>query len=100
MRRIRMATIILCLYDKDLDLNDKNDLKLYETVWNGLKEKDRFNGSIEKAGEFLKLFGKYYLDCRLKSLLNIAVEWNASRTNPKALTKLIDIFEASNITKE
>ena len=91
-RRRRMATIILCSLDKDLDLNDKNDLKSHETAFNGLKEKDRFDGSIEKAGKFLKLFGKHLSDCRLKSLLNIAVEWDVSGTNTKLPTKSIDVL--------
>ena len=69
-----MSTFILCSYNKDLDLNNKNDFKLYENTCARLKEADRFNGSLEKASKFLKLFKKHISDCRLKGLLKIAVE--------------------------
>ena len=95
-----MTTIMLFPQDKDLDLNDKSDLKLHETVCNWLKAKDKFDGSIEKAGKFLNLFGKYLSDCRLKSFLNILVECDASGKTPKAPAKLMDVFDASNVAKE
>ena len=98
--RRTMSTFILCPYDKDLDLNDKNDFKLYENACAGLKEADRFDGSLEKAGTFLKLFGKHISDCRLKGLLEIAVEWDSTGINSKIPVKTIKLFEANKATKK
>ena len=39
-------------YDKDIDLNDKNDLKLHEKACSGLKDNDRIDGSLDKASKF------------------------------------------------
>jgi len=98
--RRTISTFILCPYDKDLDLNDKNDFKLYESACARLKEADRFDGSLEKAGTFLKLFGKHISDCRLKRLLEIAVEWDSTGTNSKIPVKTIKLFEANKATKK
>ena len=59
-----IAIFVTWPYDKDLDLKDRNELKLHETYSTGLKGNDRFNGSLDKANKFLKLFGKHISDCR------------------------------------
>ena len=69
-----MSHFVFCPYDKDLCLTNRNDLKLHETASAGLKENDTFDRSLDKASNFLKLFGDHISDCRLKVLLEIAVE--------------------------
>ena len=68
-----MSTFEIFPYDKDLDLTHMNDLKLCETARSGLKDGDRFDGYLDKANKFLKIFGKHVSYCRLKVLLEIAV---------------------------
>ena len=81
-------------------MTDRNDLKLHETARADLKDNARFDGNLEDANKFLKLFGKHVSDCRLKVLLEIAVEWDSDATNPKIPTKMLKAFEGNKVNKK
>ena len=49
--------------DRALELKDKEDKKLFNDAYRGLEKKDKFDGNLSKAFQFLKLIGKEE-DCR------------------------------------
>ena len=54
-RRSSNNYFLLYLCNKDLNANDKNDLKLYKAAITGMKENDCFDRSLEK-NKSLKFF--------------------------------------------
>ena len=77
-----ISTLILFPYDKDLDLNVKNDLNPCETASAELKVNDVLDRSLDKDNKFLKLFDMHVYGFKLKVLLEIEVEWDSTAVNP------------------
>jgi hypothetical protein len=57
------------LYDRLLDLNDKEDRKLFNNIYQSLEKEDRFDGKLENSLKFLKLIRKELEDYRLDEIL-------------------------------
>ena len=79
-------------YDCNLDLNDKEDRKLFNDVCARLDKEERLNGQLSNSSKFLKLVGKELEGYRLDDILHEAVEWDDSVPAPRIPTRTANIF--------
>ena len=66
---------ILNPYNAELNLNQKDDRKLFKDGSEGLKEKDKFDGKRENYVNFNKLMKVLFDSIRAMETLHIPVEW-------------------------
>ena len=85
--------------DRTLDLNDKDDRKLFENACEGLDQTDRFDGKAANAPRFLKLIGNQSQEFRLLDAFKIGTEWDMSQTAPRVPSAHADLF-SSNVLDE
>ena len=93
-----MPRFLLNPYDAPLDLADKDDRKLYQEAYKGLRDKDLFDGKRENCSNFLKLIEKNLSTTRLLDSLKINTIWDvnastAARQRIPKINGLIDIFK-------
>ena len=62
-------TFITSPYNKLLDLNNKEDRKLFNNACKCLEKEDRFDQKLEKLLKFLKLIGKELKNYRLNLVI-------------------------------
>ena len=67
----RMSAFLLNPYDAILDLNSKEDRKLFQDGCEGLKEKDLFDGRREAYSDFAKLIEQQFNTTRVMESLII-----------------------------
>ena len=100
-----MAMFILNPYEVPLDLNDKDDRKLFKEGSRGLKEEELFDGKKQNYSTFAKLIEKQFEDTRLMECMSIPTEWDdgagtaAARRVPTDEGK-IDFFKSYQGTEE
>ena len=88
-----------------LDLNDKDDWKLFQEGCKGLLEKDMFTGSKTEYGNWVKLIETDFESTRTMEALGICTTWNttggtaASNRVPTEHGN-IDIFTSNKASKE
>ena len=70
-----MSTFLLNPYDATLNLNNKDDRKLFQDACKGLKEKDLYGGERDKYSDFVKLIEKHFNATRVMQALQIATKW-------------------------
>ena len=100
-----MTRFLLNPYDAPLDLNDKDDRKLYQEACKGLKDKDLFDGKRENYSNFIKLLEPDLTAFRLLDSLKINTAWDnaASTVAGQRIPKkagTIDIFKSNKAAKE
>ena len=64
-----MSNFLLNPYDATLDLNNKEDRKLFQDACKGLKDKDLFGGERQKYSDFVKLMEKEFNTTRVMESL-------------------------------
>ena len=87
-------------YDRVLNLTDKEDRKLFNDACRGLEKEDRFDGTLSKSSQFLKLIGKELEDFRLDEIFIVAVKWDSSTAAPRVLSKTTNALEAGNVADD
>ena len=100
-----MSTFLLNPYDATLNLNNKEDRKLFQDACKGLKEKDHFEGGRAKYSDFVKLIEREFNTTRVMEALSISVQWNdnASSANERMRVHkngIVDVFSSNKVTKE
>ena len=100
-----MTRFLLNPYDAPLDLNDKDDRKLYQEACKVLKDKDLFDGKRDNYSNFIKLLEPDLTAFRLLDSLKINTEWDngasivAGQRIPKQ-AGTINIFKSNKSTKK
>ena len=89
-----MSIFLLNPYDADLDLQKKDDKRLFMEGCKGVQGFE-FLGKRNKITEFLKLLQIELDDIRLRETLMISTKWTAGTRNP---SKVIDMLRDSNLT--
>lgn len=64
-------------YDAILDLANKDDCKLYQEGYKGLKDKEIFNGKKENYSSFDKFIERDFNGTRTMEAFNICTAWNS-----------------------
>ena len=100
-----MTTFLLNPYDAILNLNNKEDRKLFQDGCKGLKEKDLFGGERDKYSDFVKLIEKNFNSVRVMEALQIATKWNDSASTAEEKKKvtpdgMVDLFSTNKIARE
>lgn len=88
---------ILNPYNVVLDLNQKDNRKLFKDESKGLKEKDKFDGKRENYVNFTKLVKVSFDSMRAMETLNIRIKWTGAVKQPK---KILNHFKDKNISKQ
>jgi len=98
-RSLNMVAFYLNPYDQALNLMDKGHLKLYTDGCEGLPEKIKFDGKIDKYKDFVKLIGELMDKRRVKGCLKVPTVWETTGTPPELPTEegLINIFERATV---
>eukprot|EP00957_Ditylum_brightwellii_P158387 12055231-Ditylum_brightwellii.AAC.1 len=92
-------SFILNPYNTDLNLNNKDDRKLFAEATKGLPEGRKFDGKIESFPNIAKFVGHLLRDFRLEEILRVAVKWS-NATNVKDPSKIVDIFVTNGTPPE
>ena len=92
-------------YDVPLNLSNKEDRKLYQDAYRGLKEDDPFDGRKEKYSKFVKLMEKTMPFTRIMEALDVATKWDksGSSTEGKRIPTeagMVNLFDSNKATKE
>ena len=97
-----VSAFLLNPYDGDLDLNDKEDRKLFKDGCVGLKEKDLFDGKKQNYTNFCKLLEPELESVRLMECMTIPTEWPTTGTAEQKRVPteegMIDIFNSNLCT--
>ena len=92
-------SFILKSYDATLNLADRDNMKLFENGYKGLKSEDTFDGQKGKYSEFAKLIEKYFKDVRVMCAFEIATEWLAIGRTPTQ-DNMIENFQSCKVQKD
>jgi len=84
-------------FDRDLNLTDKDDRKLFKDGCKGLKEENKFDGKRESYVNFMKLIKVGLESIKAMECLMIGTAWVVTSPQP---SQLLDLFENKNIKKE
>ena len=100
---------VLNPYDLDLDLNNKDDRKIFTDGSKGLKnEEDFFDGDKSKFSNWSKLMEPLFKKTRLMGCLGIPTEWDATPGNTAAaraarrvptVEGIVNIFDSHRIER-
>ena len=91
---------ILNPYDADLDLNDKDDRKLFQDGCKGLKDDQLLDGKKENYSTFSKLLERIFDDVRVIECLMIPTVWDVNAATPAGKRivisdGIVDFFNSS-----
>ena len=100
-----MSRFLLDPYDATLDLQNKENRKLFQDACRGLKEKDHFGGKRETYSDFMKLVEKAFVSTRVMEALLIPTQWNTAASTPEEQRKVlvastVYVFSSNKITRE
>ena len=100
-----MSALLLNPYDAVLDLNNKEDRKLFQDACKGLKDKDLFDGKRETYSDFAKLIERQFNTTRVMESLLIPTKWkdHASTTEEQREvepSRVVDIFTSNKASRE
>ena len=100
-----MSAFLLNLYDATLDLVDKDDRKLFQEGYKGLKESNFFGGKKKYYGNFMKLIERD-LNCNqtMKALkITTECDTNGSTAAAKRIPTqegMVDILKSNKATSK
>ena len=78
-----MSTFMLNHYDAILDLNNKDDRKLYLDVCKGIDKEDQFDSKREHFHDFTKILEINFKKTRVWVAFEINVAWDETASGPE-----------------
>ena len=100
-----MSTFLTNPYDASLDLADNDDRKMFQEGCKGLCDKDKFIGTKQGCGNFVKLIETDFESTITMEALEVCSQWDSSggtaeaRKIPTEQGK-VDIFTSNKALKE
>ena len=92
-------------YDAILDLNNKDDRKLYQDACKGIDKEDQFDGKKEHFHDFTKLLEIDFKKTRVLAAFEISIAWDETASNPEerrlpVADGVVDSFRSKQVTQE